>query len=740
MKSLGPSYEDAISTSAESNHSMLPMFSSVTTKAVTDPSELTSAYWRQNLESPVRFDDAVNTLLDNGNGDVSHVILEVGPHSALSSAMKQIFQAKKFSRSPVYVPTLVRHDPDCQRQLISIIGNVHVNGVQVDLSRLLSPGRVLTTLSPYPWNHATKYWSESRVAREWRLTQHPHHELLGLRCTESTDFEPSWRVLLGLNDAPWLSAHVLQGQVVFPGAGYISMAGEAVQQLSPEISGYSVKNVMFRSPLILNDYGTVEIVTTLSPRKVNDLTDSEWFLFTIASHDGNKWVKNCTGQVRAGSEQSIATVDINQYARPVSSNKWYNTLSTLGLSYGEQFRGLQHITADPCGNRAAAQVTNSLETLTSRYAIHPTMIDQCLQLMSVAGARGLSRHITTGAIPASIEQLYVAPGGNQMDVNVDVTQASSGSLAGNATAVIDGKVVLSIRRGLCFSLGGEDGTVGQPIPLTARIQWMPDFELTDRQALFPPVPVSDETKRMFILMDELSILMILDTANLIKDVQPKSANMAKWKDWIMAKATEFRKDDRETSPQIADYSNLDAQMLALKTAIKSEELTQGRGVTIASECMEKIHGHCSDLITGSVSALDLLMDENHLAQYYSLVEKYSDWSQFLRVISHSNPRLRILEIGAGTGSATAAALESLCVSGIPTYSEYVFTDISPGFMEAAREKFKQHMCMEYKVLDMSRDPIEQGYLPHTFDLVIASNVGFLETVFLRLMEFTSVLS
>ncbi|PLN85920.1 putative polyketide synthase [Aspergillus taichungensis] len=711
MKSLGPSYEAAISTSAESNDSMLPMFSSVTTKKVTDSSQLTSAYWRQNLESPVRFDDAVNTLLDNGDADMSHVILEVGPHSALSSAIKQIFQARKLMRSLVYVPTLVRHDPDCQRQLMSIIGHVHINGVDADLLRFSSPGRVLTTLSPYPWNHATKYWSESRVAREWRLTQHPHHELLGLRCTESTDFEPSWRVLLGLDNAPWLSAHVLQGQVVFPGAGYISMVGEAVQQLSPETSGYSVKNVMFRSPLTLDGYETVEIVTTLSPRKVNDLTDSEWFLFTIASHDGNKWIKNCTGQVRAGSEQSIATMDMNQYARPVSSKSWYNTLSGLGLSYGEHFRGLQDITADPCGNRAAAQVTKSLETPTSRYAIHPTMIDQCIQLMSVAGARGLSRHIATGAIPASIERLYVGAGGNQMHVNVDVTQESSGSLAGNATAVIDGKVVLSICRGLCFSLGKEDGTVGQRIPLTARIQWMPDFDLTDRQALFPPVAISDEMKRTFNLMNELSVLLILDTANLIKDAQPKSANMAKWKGWIIAQAMELCKDHQEASSKISHYSNLDARILAVLTAIKSEQPNQGPEVTIATEYMEKIHDHCLDLVAGSVSALDLLMDEDNLAWYYSLAQKHTDWSQFLRVISHANPRIRILEIGAGTGSATAAALESLCVSGIPTYSEYIFTDILPESMETARVKFKNH-----------RYPIEQGYLPHTFDLVIASNV------------------
>jgi hypothetical protein len=57
------------------------------------------------------------------------------------------------------------------------------------------------------------------------------------------------------------------------------------------------------------------------------------------------------------------------------------------------------------------------------------------------------------------------------------------------------------------------------------------------------------------------------------------------------------------------------------------------------------------------------------------------------------------------------------------YGQYVFTDVSSGFMAAAMEKFSHEQCMEYKVLDITLDPVEQGFDPHSFDLIIASNVS-----------------
>jgi len=85
--------------------------------------------------------------------------------------------------------------------------------------------------------------------------------------------------------------------------------------------------------------------------------------------------------------------------------------------------------------------------------------------------------------------------------------------------------------------------------------------------------------------------------------------------------------------------------------------------------------------------------------------------------------MRILEIGAGTGGMTETAQRALSLpGGLRLFSAYTFTDISPGFFKAARERFSGYEGINYQVLDISRDPTEQGFAAEQYDLVIAANV------------------
>ena len=82
-------------------------------------------------------------------------------------------------------------------------------------------------------------------------------------------------------------------------------------------------------------------------------------------------------------------------------------------------------------------------------------------------------------------------------------------------------------------------------------------------------------------------------------------------------------------------------------------------------------------------------------------------------------RLRVLEVGAGTGSATASVLPELPAERY----DYVYTDISAGFFSEAESRFGgAEASIDYRVLDIEVDPIEQGFDNHGYDLIIASNV------------------
>ena len=81
-------------------------------------------------------------------------------------------------------------------------------------------------------------------------------------------------------------------------------------------------------------------------------------------------------------------------------------------------------------------------------------------------------------------------------------------------------------------------------------------------------------------------------------------------------------------------------------------------------------------------------------------------------------RLRVLEVGAGTGSATSVVLPEL-----PAECDYTFTDISAGFFAEAEGRFSgSEIPIEYRPLDIEKDPSNQGFEPHAYDLIIAANV------------------
>jgi acyl carrier protein/ubiquinone/menaquinone biosynthesis C-methylase UbiE len=80
--------------------------------------------------------------------------------------------------------------------------------------------------------------------------------------------------------------------------------------------------------------------------------------------------------------------------------------------------------------------------------------------------------------------------------------------------------------------------------------------------------------------------------------------------------------------------------------------------------------------------------------------------------------LRILEVGAGFGSTAVHLLPLLP----PEQTTYIFTDISNFFLEKAKENFADYPFVRYGLLDLEKNPHEQGYEPHAFDIVIAATV------------------
>lgn len=684
------------------------MFSSVTTKLM-DDSVRDPSYWVKNLTSPVRFSPAVLNLLAV---KADPIFIEIGPHSTLAGPLRQICSQQ--SRPCHYSATQFRGQ-NSFAAILSAIGKLYQGGLEMDLKPLFSNGRAISGLPTYPWDHKESYWFESRISKAWRSRQYPDHCLLGYRVLECTDAEPQWRNILHVEDEPWLLDHKLHDDIVFPFAGYIAVAGEAVRQLthSPRGAGYRLRHVVAPTALLLSESAPTELTTSLHRHRLNDTDSSEWFEFSISSYSGSTWVRHCTGQVSILESSRTSDWIPEVLPRKVDISRIYSRLASVGFIYGPSFRGLSSVTSAVSEELAFAQVINRDQQSCSPFTLHPATIDAGLQLLLVAQAKGLGRNLAGLCVPTAIEELEIGPGADVMD-------AKSWNMYGAEPHVefTSGERVVLSASGIRFQALGDDETAeALDLHAAARLKWLPHFDFVDVSTLFTP-PAS--SKHDSALHEELGLLCMLETAERVRYLQPCQPHFARFRDWVnqqvgFAAAGNYK---------LVENSERQAALPRTERLARIEELTTvllklpQRALVVG---IRRLFDVIDKIFTGEADTLDILLQDNALAEIYDVMT--FDYSRFLRLLVHTRPNLRVLELGAGTGGTTETILHSIVdVNGVPAYSTYTFTDISAGFFPAAKERFAHASNLEFKVLDVSQNPLEQGFQEGSYDLVIAANV------------------
>jgi acyl transferase domain-containing protein/SAM-dependent methyltransferase len=139
-------------------------------------------------------------------------------------------------------------------------------------------------------------------------------------------------------------------------------------------------------------------------------------------------------------------------------------------------------------------------------------------------------------------------------------------------------------------------------------------------------------------------------------------------------------------------------------------------------------GSLAAVLTGQESALDTLFPAGSYATVDYLYDRWPVARYFNGILRSvveaaaanlpSNTTLRVVEIGAGTGGTTSSVLPVLR----PDRTAYTFTDVSDFFLTRAQERFAAFPFVEYRLLDIEREPTEQGLAQHRFDVVVAANV------------------
>jgi microcystin synthetase protein McyG len=157
-------------------------------------------------------------------------------------------------------------------------------------------------------------------------------------------------------------------------------------------------------------------------------------------------------------------------------------------------------------------------------------------------------------------------------------------------------------------------------------------------------------------------------------------------------------------------------------------INQHPNARIELTLFQRVASNLAAILTGKIPPLSLLFPQDRqigAAEFY----QNTSWAKVLNhsiskaielLLSNYSPSepIRILEVGAGTGATTHQVLNA-CKSHQITYT---FTDVSPFFLETAKESFSQFSTIEYQVLDIEKDPKLQGFSLNSYDLIIAANV------------------
>ncbi|RKL41407.1 Compactin diketide synthase mokB [Fusarium proliferatum] len=714
------------------------------------PDSIPPSYWKDNLESPVRFCDAVSNLLSDKTSHID-VLVEIGPHPSLKSPLDRI--CKSLSQEVSHVSSL-RRGEDARASMLKLAGSLFGLNAAIDLVAVnavddqerkhgLIHGCTAINLPPYQYTYQSVKYYESRPSKEFRLRKVPRHDLLGVRVPGTAKFQPQWRNMLTIKNIPWLSEHRLSSEPCFPVSGFVAMAMEAASQTYQEVPGslpiaaYTIKDMCIKSALVIpEDERGIEIVLSITTSGALSAkpTAPAWCSFTISTvnSDSDEWTEHCTGRVRVEVTQPVSLDKLttnSMDSRFPDVRAWYRQFRKLGIEHGPTFQTLFDLTADPRQNMATGRVAlsttaGSLPGGESSYIIHPTALDGMFQLGLIACAGGQVEEANTAFVPLHLARLYLKARVGQDSADAIAHSTVSGNKSANLHLQLlnkAGEVVIQMRDLTFIKYGRPAECRGKAFSSPfSRLSWKPHFPAlnnTQFRRLFPPPQENMERIGPLERVDKIVALVLFDIYDEFlrpdKNFQPPS-ELEHWVSW--ARRT-IETDQREAMVQARELSTEDRQEL-LKT------LYDAAGDDPESKAAKILHANMGDILHGKKTSLEVLVPDGLLTAMYQeghmLVGAYPQLSNALRCLGHASPRLRILEIGAGTGGATRVAMRALsCLNGIKSYASYTFTDISPGFLTSAKSSLEEFPDMEFSILDIEQDPEEQGY-GAVYDVVLAS--------------------
>lgn len=712
---------------------VIPWFSSVDEGHLMNKWDtgLGTTYWIDNMVKPVLFMQAVQgAWKSQGSFDL---VLEVGPHPALKGPTLQTIQDKA-TQEPPYTGLHVRGQ-DALQCFNKALGYIWTHSGTIDMLgydqflRGNADYHLVTGLPPYAWDHAKDYWHESRYSNAIRTRSEPDHQILGHLTPDSTHEDMRWRNILRPIDLPWLKDHALQGQPVFPAAGYVVSAIEAAVAMSRarEVSVSLIEILALDIAKALtfdSDDSGVETIISLTNLQQDDKAIEALFRFNASSQfdTASSVPLHASGRVRVrlGQEDKAALPlrgCMEDGLSKVEAADFYASLERLDYHYEGSFRSLSGL------RRKLGFATGYITQEPSRLLLHPAVLDAAFQSLLLAHCAPNSGALWSLHVPRNIRAVRVNPYLRATGKMREVGPMAFDCMQPAGMKGFEGDVDLFFG-----AEGGEHAMVQieglQCVPFSRPIA-------QDDKAMFTTVvwdvaapnasvvaydgEATEEKLRLACLLDRMAVFFLRRLEMGIPHDHHARTDGVYQQYFQFASHTLscLRAGKLPLCSQKWEEDTLEDLVAAYMPYMHAIDV----------KLLKAIGDNIVDIATGRIQAIEVGMQDNMLSQMYEYGLGFQENAIYLarlvKQIVHRFPHMDILEIGAGTGGATKLIFSEIG----HTYSSYTYTDISSGFFEAAQLMFASRVDkMLYKVLDINKDVGQQGYPEHSYDLVVASAV------------------
>ena len=708
-------------------------------------------YWRTHVRAPVQFARAMQTLAHIG----CDIVLEVGPHPTLLGLGRACIEGEQ----RLWLPSLRRGQGDADTLLASL-ASLYVAGVPVQWARVGPPAaREPVPLPGYPFQRE-RFWVEPTPATAAAPDAPLLHPLLGHEVLHPFGRERLFSARLHLQAHPYLRDHRIQGQLLLPSPVHMEMACAAARLLWDD-ARVELSDLVVHQALALDgdEPPSVQCAVSLPADGESE--------FRVLSRAEAGWTTLATLRLRRLTEMpppaDLAALRAQAW-ETASVDEHYAWLQSLGLEFGPCFRGIQSIGRRDGESLAAVTLPPSLQQQAEHVCLHPALLDACFHAVGAvlpAAARGpgdafLLMHVERLRVHAPLGPMVWAYARLHEALHEVPWHERETFQAALCLYDADGRTLAEFH-GLHFKRAPAATLLAHKLPAPVRAM-LHEVAWRDLDAAATPFTPQQLHQGMAALCSELAVRHQLDRygrflpkldslaaayiAQALRTLGvPLHAGQIVQTRSLMAELGVLGRHDRllqrmleilgedgtlvrdgerwrvENAPPSSDPD-------AMARSLMAEHPDADAEIVLTQRCAREL----ALVLRGRADPLALLFPAGSLSDTERLYRSSPPAQAYNSLIAHvlarvaaghgSGRPLRVLEVGAGTGSTTSYVLPALGTTPV----EYTFTDVSPLFLNRAREKFSSHAGLQYRLLDIGQPPTAQGFQAGLFDVVIGANV------------------